>query len=300
MTFSNWPEELHAAEDQKKRLDSAKSSKTTPSSIDKVHMSGIFPGSGISPYRTTLETCTCGDFVRRKLPCKHMYRLAIELGLLDVAAVHGTNKNLQTSLEGAVAELENLSDEAQIVIKDFLYSSLYGSQNEFPILAGKASQELRLCGLLETIDSPSAALRVFKRNQIIKILDEHTITGFKRNMSLNNLIGWCVENITDMWSVFPQITVFRFSDSFQKSQRQTYIYLLRKYEWDSYLDENMNAIQYPHGAVFEDVSLLIPQDGCKTEGNPNVCHFPDDKITKLLTLYGHNRCLNGYDITSST
>jgi len=32
----------------------------------------------------TLESCTCPDFKERKLPCKHMYRLASELGLIEL------------------------------------------------------------------------------------------------------------------------------------------------------------------------------------------------------------------------
>lgn len=37
-------------------------------------------------YETTLHSCTCEDFVKGhyKTPCKHMYRLAIELGMLTV------------------------------------------------------------------------------------------------------------------------------------------------------------------------------------------------------------------------
>ena len=32
-------------------------------------------------YETTLRYCTCMDFRKRRLPCKHMYRLAVELKL---------------------------------------------------------------------------------------------------------------------------------------------------------------------------------------------------------------------------
>lgn len=33
-------------------------------------------------YHTTLNSCTCPDFQFRRAPCKHMYRLALEVGLL--------------------------------------------------------------------------------------------------------------------------------------------------------------------------------------------------------------------------
>lgn len=87
--------------EQKKRIASARSAKTTPDSIDTEHKTGIFPGSGKQPYITTLSSCTCVDFVRRKLPCKHIYRLAIELGEMDLTADVGTNRNRELSLAAA-------------------------------------------------------------------------------------------------------------------------------------------------------------------------------------------------------
>ena len=38
----------------------------------------------IKDYDVSLENCTCVDFERRGKPCKHMYRLAIELGIFSV------------------------------------------------------------------------------------------------------------------------------------------------------------------------------------------------------------------------
>lgn len=38
-------------------------------------------GSGLDPYTVTLHGCQCTDYQRRGLPCKHMIRLALELGL---------------------------------------------------------------------------------------------------------------------------------------------------------------------------------------------------------------------------
>lgn len=35
-------------------------------------------------YDTSLKTCNCGDFQYRKLPCKHIYRLAVELGIIEI------------------------------------------------------------------------------------------------------------------------------------------------------------------------------------------------------------------------
>jgi len=34
-------------------------------------------------YTVTLNSCTCPDYNKRKRPCKHMYRLAMAIGLID-------------------------------------------------------------------------------------------------------------------------------------------------------------------------------------------------------------------------
>ncbi|WP_432646635.1 SWIM zinc finger family protein [Mitsuokella sp.] len=46
-------------------------------SVDKDTQTGIIHG-----YHTTLRDCSCMDFRQRGLPCKHMYRLAMELGII--------------------------------------------------------------------------------------------------------------------------------------------------------------------------------------------------------------------------
>ena len=37
---------------------------------------------GVNTYRTSLDMCTCPDFEERHMPCKHIFRLADELGLI--------------------------------------------------------------------------------------------------------------------------------------------------------------------------------------------------------------------------
>lgn len=81
--FGPWPEQ-NAGPDEEKRLNSAQQSKTSPTSIDREHETGVFYGSGKLPYQTSLAACTCNDFVKRKKPCKHIYRLAMELGIIPL------------------------------------------------------------------------------------------------------------------------------------------------------------------------------------------------------------------------
>lgn len=38
---------------------------------------------GVNKYETSLDMCTCPDFEERRMPCKHIFRLAEELGLFQ-------------------------------------------------------------------------------------------------------------------------------------------------------------------------------------------------------------------------
>lgn len=65
--------------EQIKRIERAKEKKCTPIQVDYAARTASFKGSGKYPYETTEVSCTCRDFFIRRLPCKHIYRLKIEL-----------------------------------------------------------------------------------------------------------------------------------------------------------------------------------------------------------------------------
>ena len=69
--------------EQIKRIAKAKEPKCAPQSIDYEARTGVFKGSGQKPYEVTETTCTCRDYFVRKLPCKHIYRLRMELAKAD-------------------------------------------------------------------------------------------------------------------------------------------------------------------------------------------------------------------------
>jgi hypothetical protein len=71
---------LHEGKRQRNRIESALD-RTRMIRFDRAAETAIFRGSDGQEYQTGLTRCDCLDFVSRKTPCKHMYRLAMELGL---------------------------------------------------------------------------------------------------------------------------------------------------------------------------------------------------------------------------
>ena len=63
------------------RKERAAYGELTPTYIDSELKYGLFTGTASGRYRTTLCRCSCPDFKKRKVPCKHMYYLASKCGV---------------------------------------------------------------------------------------------------------------------------------------------------------------------------------------------------------------------------
>ena len=81
--FDIWGLSIHLSKGQYKRI--LKSAEVIIDQVDESNTMAVVVGSQGNIYETTLQTCTCFDFLSRSLPCKHMYRLAFQLQILDVA-----------------------------------------------------------------------------------------------------------------------------------------------------------------------------------------------------------------------
>lgn len=75
--------ECHSSQKQNERLKRALVyNELIPIRIDTSARCGRFASqTSKKRYRTTLRSCTCPDFQKRKLPCKHMYYLADQCNL---------------------------------------------------------------------------------------------------------------------------------------------------------------------------------------------------------------------------
>lgn len=82
--WPDWDNSIHCDESQINRQGYAITYPFT-FNINKKTKTARFSSTSILPYYdTTLSSCTCADFQERKLPCKHIYRLAKELGIIDI------------------------------------------------------------------------------------------------------------------------------------------------------------------------------------------------------------------------
>lgn len=70
--------------EQIKRQKRAMTRQCKPLSINFDNKTGVFSSSSSGTYQVTTTSCTCPDFVRRRKPCKHIYRLLDELGLCSL------------------------------------------------------------------------------------------------------------------------------------------------------------------------------------------------------------------------
>lgn len=302
--FGPWTGQIHAGDKQEKAIARAQLAETTPLTVDHSSQTAVFYGSGKAPYETSLSTCTCNDFTRRKLPCKHIYRLAMELGIIDLPYKTGESKGArlerQLFLEDAVSIIESLSENTQRQLMQMLGMTNFNiSDRQNPYLFTDLSviEDLRGCPLLEERPAAALILSQMKRADLNALIAQTGITNPpKKNASSSVLSQWLQDNVTNLTAILPPYVAFSFVPSFDRAQRSTYQYLLRKYESDSVFLPEGDIASVPHGSNPPAFTISVSPSGVTSSvtGNPDAFYFPDDDITALLTKYGCNRCLGGF------
>lgn len=152
--WNMWDKSLLSDDYALKRIASAKKKALTPIEINDVDGYGYFQGSH-GKYETFLDRCPCGDFHRAKRPCKHMFRLAMELGLMegefesDLMAIRPV-RNQQMPLSDMIDIVESLPDSTQKA----LLKAIRDLTNDNPMKRVKMSPEIDTLvksGLLEIV-----------------------------------------------------------------------------------------------------------------------------------------------------
>lgn len=263
---SAWAPETHTTEYAIKRIKSAKSSKLTPVKIDTNDMYGYFQGNH-GRYETFLDYCPCGDFLRSKLPCKHIYRLAIELGLLNITADSNVNsiptpRNEQISLDDTIDLIETLSEGAQRT----LLSIATCIDSTTPTYLTKINESILELLKSEIIadSTPENHLVDFRRKIDTCVFLDSLKIPYKKNATKAVLEELCLKCAPKQAAKeFGQLTYVTIPSKFRK--QKIHYYLHRKYDSDNYFDEDMSLHHVP----------LLETD------------LPDDDVTNQLIKHGY-------------
>jgi len=141
-----------------------------------------------------------------------------------------------------------------------------------------------------------------KKKELETVLDKAGVHPEQKLLKAD-LAVWCLKNVPNLAEYLPERYYVTCAPCFKKAVHKCIKYLRRKFEWEWFYTKDMERLEHPFGAKFQDVEIYFGLNGkgisrYYAKGNPNVCYFPDDEITRLLTQYGYNRCLNGFQVTA--
>ncbi len=216
-----WPEEIHQDSEQLKRQESARKAETTPKDIRENY--AIFKGSK-KDYITTLAGCTCVDFNRRKKPCKHMYRLAFEVGAFSLESVD-VDESINTELRigDAMKIIEKLPDSLQEKFMRIIYDVHYGKG--YSIINQSDVEPLLQVNLIKDYQDKNTVLNKLKKEDLLRLAPEAN-----RKLKKPELIDYIINNIDlDYTMVLDNKRMITLDDSIKKIDLAMYRKLYDKF-----------------------------------------------------------------------
>lgn len=242
-----WTQETHETDYALKRIKSAQSAKLTPVEINLEDGYGYFQG-GHGRYETFLDHCPCGDFRRSKLPCKHIYRLAAELGILDIDCKHNKNsiptpKSEQLKLDEVIDLIEKLSMEAQHTLRDIV-GNITSAKPTHPIASNSDGlSELFDLGIIVDSDPDNHQVNFGTKNELAALLDADNIS-YRKNAKKSVFEELCMEHVPEKTkNKFGEIIYVSIPTKFRS--QQIHYYLHRKLDFEVHFDENWNFTKTP-------------------------------------------------------
>lgn len=138
--------------------------------MDKERRSMECVGSTGEIYTATLESCTCKDFSINRSACKHMVRLAMELGVLDE---HGRNAEQQQVFD----RTEAMARLAYWYGCYYLFDSPVVSNDEYDALKSRLANDFGVSfpafSAPDPIPSdPISSVRIFLDSQNYEYIDK--------------------------------------------------------------------------------------------------------------------------------
>ena len=274
LPWTVWDDSVHAAAGQADRMRRA-----AEEGIQVTELPGggwLASGASGSAYHVSFDGCDCADFSRRHIPCKHMYALAMEIAGFDPTPYLTSAPSSLARWQDAVYYLEQMTDEDQQTVQQLLYQSLYHPESKPLIVDATQRPGLIVCPLLDHV--PLTVLEKLGRmtkDGIFALAAESAVDTIpSKSIKKADLVAWAAESVPDISARLPGLEVVTFARP-ESGRRKLYSYLLRKYDIDLVYDHRRDVdVSAPHGARYEfRVGWVLP----------------DDDISQLLRLYGHDR-----------
>lgn len=154
----------HSSQSQKTRQNSALKLEVVKLDID--NCVGI-----INDYEVSLEKCSCRDFILQKSPCKHMYRLAHELGFFVLAGnICNVNERKERTL--IKTEVNSLSNDVLYELNDLLYLYIFRNKSSFVSVSNPNIDFLITNSFAKEIESLPDLSKCFRKDFLVKTLKE--------------------------------------------------------------------------------------------------------------------------------
>ena len=261
-----WTPEQHATEYAKKRIKSAESAKLTPIKIDREDLYGYFQGSH-GRYETFLDFCPCGDFRRAKVPCKHIYRLAMELGVFGGNFQSDSGKIVtpraeKVSFPETVDLIEGLTEGAQLLLEQIAMKTRLETYYYAPI--GQELDELRMSGLVIESEDGERYFEFGLMRDLLAVLDANGIPR-PRIRKFAELQEFCSAQYPDL-----------LAEHYQELRPVSVAPVYNRQDIHYYLHRKYGTVEWFDGDGYDGTPLL------ETD-------LPEDKITAELIRRGYYR-----------
>lgn len=195
----DWPSSFHDEPEQKSRRERALDVRYTPIVIDRNGEGAYFRSSDGNEYATTLDSCQCLDFQRRRKPCKHMYRLAMELGYLP--GIKEEDRCKTTKRTGEFWTVNQVLDKISGLTTEEMDGFAYicykcGNNNK----NGEFKADAKLCdklydlGLIRYSSNITPSLNVITKAKLIELYSDRV--EINSSMKKSEMIGMLLNVIT--------------------------------------------------------------------------------------------------------
>lgn len=137
----------------------------------------------INNYDVSLTGCSCRDFQLRKKPCKHMYRLAHELGVFHLPGKVVSDSSVKNEMDKKIQKgqviqrVSQLDDNEKSVLHSILYAYLYRQKATSALPRASIPDRLFSFHLIAGTDLDMQALADASRlDDLKRLVKEHQCT----------------------------------------------------------------------------------------------------------------------------